>query len=216
MENLFIHYVILEVKDHELLLPSDYIYESYKLLYNALAADELIYIQLCNNDLSEGILRYYDIYNKKFSNLFTIYGCNKFNLLTTSHSQLLYTYNGSFYDVDLVKEGDSYIVYLFIFIAIFMFIIFRRWFCIYFRCWCVYNIYIRNNDIAAYKIYNSDTDTTDYYLYDLNKDNDLLWDVHDKFPLTGAEYYDNDNDGIGDNGDIVDGVNDYILLYKYL
>lgn len=50
----------------------------------------------------------------------------------------------------------------------------------------------------------------------MNKDNDVLWDVNDRFPLNGFEYWDDDGDSIGDKGDIVDGVNDFALLYIYI
>ena len=41
------------------------------------------------------------------------------------------------------------------------------------------------------------------YRIDLNKDNDNLFDANDLFPLSGEFAWDADNDGIGDEADIV-------------
>jgi hypothetical protein len=40
-------------------------------------------------------------------------------------------------------------------------------------------------------------------MLDINKDNDALPDVTDKFPLMGEFAFDSDNDDIGDEGDFI-------------
>eukprot|EP00742_Colponemidia_sp_Colp-10_P004835 GILJ01005162.1.p1 GENE.GILJ01005162.1~~GILJ01005162.1.p1 ORF type:complete len:1182 (-),score=172.76 GILJ01005162.1:116-3661(-) len=47
------------------------------------------------------------------------------------------------------------------------------------------------------------SDGTKLHRIDLNKDNDILWDLTDLFPLNGHEITDSDNDGVGDGEDIV-------------
>eukprot|EP00743_Colponemidia_sp_Colp-15_P008465 GILK01009204.1.p1 GENE.GILK01009204.1~~GILK01009204.1.p1 ORF type:complete len:1213 (-),score=194.95 GILK01009204.1:193-3831(-) len=47
------------------------------------------------------------------------------------------------------------------------------------------------------------SDGSKLHLIDLNKDNDILWDLTDLFPLNGHEITDSDNDGVGDGEDIV-------------
>lgn len=41
------------------------------------------------------------------------------------------------------------------------------------------------------------------YLLDLNKDNDLLFDAVDRFPMDGNVMWDSDNDEIGDAADLI-------------
>lgn len=60
-------------------------------------------------------------------------------------------------------------------------------------------------------------------MIDVNKDNDLLFDANDMFPVETDEIWDSDNDGIGDNSDLINlkdsscvkngCINDTLILY---
>eukprot|EP01059_Diplonema_ambulator_P006145 TRINITY_DN15915_c0_g1_i1.p1 TRINITY_DN15915_c0_g1~~TRINITY_DN15915_c0_g1_i1.p1 ORF type:complete len:993 (+),score=346.67 TRINITY_DN15915_c0_g1_i1:23-2980(+) len=58
-------------------------------------------------------------------------------------------------------------------------------------------------DIVMYQKEDPATSTSSLYYYDLDKDNDYLFDKVDGFPLYHKFSNDSDNDGIGDEGDII-------------
>eukprot|EP00743_Colponemidia_sp_Colp-15_P006813 GILK01007348.1.p1 GENE.GILK01007348.1~~GILK01007348.1.p1 ORF type:complete len:1211 (-),score=220.22 GILK01007348.1:88-3720(-) len=60
-----------------------------------------------------------------------------------------------------------------------------------------------NEGMVVWKQDLKSDNTQSLFIFNLNKDNDLLFDVNDAFPLDGDSYWDSDNDGIGDAADIV-------------
>jgi hypothetical protein len=50
------------------------------------------------------------------------------------------------------------------------------------------------------------------FLLDINKDNDMLGDVADWFPLVGEYLVDSDNDEIGDAGDMIAATGECVSL----
>lgn len=107
MKSLFIHFVTIKDSDHRMLLPTDWNYENYNILYDMVAGQGYLFIQLCNSDLSEGYLRIYSILHSEWKDLLHFYGCKKMILESTSHNQLIYKYNDTYFAANILKKSTD-------------------------------------------------------------------------------------------------------------
>lgn len=143
------------------------------------------------------IIQTYNIITAKIKVVIELAGeCKSVVLRSVSNNVLIYSYGMKFYSLQIYTVDNRLLSHS----------------CILFDE-DIYNkvsnviVYIllhaRQGSNIIYSFYNDYK--TDLFLYNYDKDGDSYWDSFDSFPLNGYEWFDRDNDRIGDNYDIYEG-----------